>query len=467
MKLPLKLMMLLIVLTGALAGCSLFGEESTPVVLPPTQPVVLVFPTPIQASATPLPVTLAAPTAAPTVSTAPAAALPTPTFPPILTATALPVTPTVTRTPPPGATQQPALKLSRVNMHDLNRGWAVGQVLPAQDEQILVTSNGGKNWKKVTPPEGTLTNKKAVTHFLDATHAWVIYAALPAPGGLPAQFTLWRTADAGASWKSADTSLSGLTADYFSPDQLAFSDANNGWLMAILGNGMSHTYFAVYQTADGGTSWKLIVSPDKDNAPMTCSKSGLWFRDASHGYLSGNCFGVVKGLYFYATQDGGATWKPVNLPAPAGLADAYTKESYACGADAPRFFDAQKGLVVVSCSDLVSNKAYRWVYQTKDGGSTWSSAALPRGFGTYAFLNSDTGWYLGQTAAYATTNVLVYTTNDGGKSWKQISATNWVGDMDYVDAKNGWIIARSGSELALVRTSDGGLTYQVIIPQIP
>ena len=39
--------------------------------------------------------------------------------------------------------------------------------------------------------------------------------------------------------------------------------------------------------------------------------------------------------------------------------------------------------------------------------------------------------------------------------------------MNYVDAKNGWVIARSGADLALVRTSDGGLTYQLIVPQVP
>jgi photosystem II stability/assembly factor-like uncharacterized protein len=457
MKGFLKIVLPWFMFAALLAGCDLFpgAASATPVVLPPTQPVVLALPSTVPPTGTPAPV--------PTAS----APIQTPTFPPVITTTPQPTVPTATLTLPPGATKQPGVKLVEIRMNDLNSGWAVGQVVPSTDEQILKTSNGGKNWSLVTPPEPALANKKAVVHFMDAAHAWVVYASQPGIGGKLTQFTVWRTTDGGARWKSSENSLDGLSAEYFTANQIAFADANNGWLMAILGSGMNHTYIAIYKTADGGASWQLIVSPDKNSSLMPCSKSGVWFRDANHGYLAGNCYGVVKGLYLYGTTDGGATWKPVDLPAPAGMPNAFTKDSIACGADAPRFFDAQKGLLGVTCIDSAANKPARWVYQTKDGGASWSSAAMPRSYGSYTFLNSTTGWYLGQASAYTTTGVIVYTTTDGGKTWKQISGTNWGGEMDFVDAKNGWIIARSGGDLALVRTSDGGLTYQVISPQIP
>jgi len=455
MKFKLNRIVLLAVLAAALAGCNLVGGD-TPgtVVLPPTQAVGFAFPTAVTPAQTALPATPLTPAS-------------TPTFPAVITATPKPTTPSATLPPAVGATQQTGLKLTNIKMNDLSSGWAVGHILPATDELILRTSDSGKNWKKITPPEPALSGKKAVAHFLDASRAWVIYATQPPTSAIPSQFTVWRTIDGGSSWKSASTNLTGLIGDYFTANQIAFSDANNGWLLAILGNGMNHTYIAVYKTADGGASWNQIISPDKNNVSMACSKSGVWFRDANHGYIAGNCYGVVKGLYLYSTADGGTTWKLVNLPGPAGLADAYTKDSVACGADTPHFFDTQKGSVVVSCSDMNANKTYRWVYQTQDGGTSWNSAALPRNFGGYTFLNSDTGWYLGQTAADATNGVNVYTTSDGGKNWKQVSTTNWGGEMNYIDAKNGWIIARSGSELALVRTSDGGLTYQLITPLVP
>jgi photosystem II stability/assembly factor-like uncharacterized protein len=393
----------------------------------------------------------------------------TATFPPA-TATVPPVVSVATATKAPlvhslTPTKAPGVKLTQINMIDLNTGWAIGQLTSSKDDQILRSSDGGKSWKKVTPLELPLTGKTAVAFFLDATRAWVTYATQPG-GAAPTQFTVWRTTDGGATWQATNTGLSGLTMEFFTPSQVAFFDANNGWLVTLLGAGMNHTYFAIYKTSDGGATWKAVVTPDKANAPMACSKSGAWFRDANHGYLAGSCNGVQKGLYLYATSDGGVTWTLVNLPAPAGLANAYTQDNNVCGADAPRFFDAQKGLILVYCADMNANKTYRWVYRTLDGGTTWTSAPLPRAFGDAYFLNSDTGWYLGQTAADVFSGVNVYQTTDGGKTWKQISGTQWAGQMDYVDAKNGWVIAKAGTDLAYVRTVDGGVSYAVISAQI-
>ena len=136
-------------------------------------------------------------------------------------------------------------------MFNSNTGWAVGQILPSKDQQVLRTSDGGKNWKKLTPPEPALAGKTAVAFFLDSTKAWVTYAC-PVGSPAPTQFTVWRTTDGGATWKSTTTSLSGLTMEHFTTVQLAFQDANNGWMMSLLGAGMNHTYFSVYKTTDAG-----------------------------------------------------------------------------------------------------------------------------------------------------------------------------------------------------------------------
>ena len=162
----------------------------------------------------------------------------------------------------------------------------------------------------------------------------------------------------------------------------------------------------------------------------------------------------------------GDTWALVHLPAPASLPTAFTNGNNVCGADAPRFFDAQKGTLVVSCADLNANKNYRWVYQTTDGGATWTSAPMPRPFGSAFFLTANSGWFLGQLTADNYSDVKVYTTGDGGKTWKEISGTHWAGDQDYLDAKNGWVIAKTASDVALVRTFDGGLTYALITPAV-
>lgn len=350
-------------------------------------------------------------------------------------------------------------------MSSLSVGWAIGQIGSTKADEILRTADGGKSWKAVTPPEGDRSEKKAIAFFQDANRAWATFA-IPPSGSPPDSFMVWRTTDGGTSWKSTLTSLAGMTMESFTVSQIAFFDASNGWLWAVNGVGMSHTYIMIYKTIDGGTTWKQVVSPDKNNLNMACSKSGVWFRDAQHGYISGNCGGVVKGLYFYKTDNGGDTWSLVTLPAPAGLPDAYSRDTNVCGADTPRFFDMQKGYILVTCRDMDASKNYRWVYSTTNGGGTWNASALPRPWGDIFFLNAETGWYLGQTASDDYSGVKVYLTLDGGKNWKEISGTQWAGRMEYLDTKNGWVIAKAASDTALVRTFDGGLTYQIINPQL-
>ncbi len=453
--------LVLILFAAVLAACNFnFNAPATT-----ATPGSVISPTPAVSvpSATTAPTVV--PTTAPPTANLPPTAASSATFPPVITAT--PPPPTATKPAPsvPTATPKPGVAVTEIKMVGLNNGWAIGYVNSPNDSQIFKTSDGGKNWKSVTPPEPSRSGKHAVAFFQDANRAWVNYSLTPS-NTKPGDFTVWRTNDSGATWKAATTSLSGITMDYFAADQIGFFDANNGWLWSTLGVGMSHTYVAVYTTGDGGATWKLVVSPDKNNLQMSCGKNGVWFRDANHGYMAGNCYGVIKGLYLYATNDGGTIWSTVSLPAPSGLADAFTRDSNVCGADLPKFYDTQKGTLLVSCTDLNANKNYRWTYQTKDGGATWTSAALPRAFGRFFFLTQDTGWYLGQLANDNYTDVKVYQTTDGGKIWKEISATHWAGQQDYVDGKNGWVIATTGSGIALVRTVDGGLSYQLLSPQL-
>jgi photosystem II stability/assembly factor-like uncharacterized protein len=445
-------LLLLLLFSTALSACNLnlSGASDTPVaVITPTSPPNLATPTSPPETPTPLP-----PTA-------------TPTFPPVITATPPPptATPAATSTPAATANSAPGVKIDVIKMINASSGWAVGQYISNTTDDILKTADGGLTWKPVTPPEPDRTGKQAVAFFQDANHAWVNYSSLPG-ATTPTQFTVWRTVDGGASWNSTSTSLSGVTLEGFTTSQIGFSDANHGWLLSVLGAGMSHTYFAIYTSNNGGATWNLKVSPDKNNANMACGKSGVWFRDANHGLLAGNCYGVIKGLYLYATGDGGENWSLVSLPAPVAMTDAFTNESVACGADAPYFFDNSNGMVVVTCQNMNDNHIARWIYRTSDGGASWKSSPMPRSYGGYFFLTPKKGWYLGQTASDVYSGVNVYRTTDGGITWNQVSGTQWGGEMDYIDDNNGWVIAKSGSGQAFVRTANGGLSYALLTPHL-
>ena len=182
--LKLKVLSFCLLLAALLSACNL-GQSGT-------VPTAVIEPTLTQAVFTltappPSPTTPALPTSTPLPTAKPAQAA-TPTFPPVITATPPPVTATL----PPTATAVKAtgLKITNINMFNSTTGWAVGQILPSTDQHVLRTSDGGKNWKKLTPPEPALAGKSAVAFFLDSTKAWVTYILHRSRMPMPTQFTV-------------------------------------------------------------------------------------------------------------------------------------------------------------------------------------------------------------------------------------------------------------------------------------
>lgn len=73
------------------------------------------------------------------------------------------------------------------------------------------------------------------------------------------------------------------------------------------------------------------------------------------------------------------------------------------------------------------------------------------------FINPDVGWALGKD---------IYQTADGGQTWTKMSTVQWEGQFSFVSEQLGWAVARSGKEYALVQTEDGGKTWDIIDPVI-
>ncbi len=158
---PISILVLIL-----LVGCNLNSPSGTPpAVISPTLP------------ATGVPSTVAAPstTLPPTATSKPPTQSVTSTFPAVITATPLPATATSAATPRPTVvpTKATPVKITQIHMVDMNSGWAIGQYTNATTDDILRTSDGGKTWKAVTPPEPNRPGKHAVAFFQDGAHAWV------------------------------------------------------------------------------------------------------------------------------------------------------------------------------------------------------------------------------------------------------------------------------------------------------
>ena len=380
-------------------------------------------------------------------------------MPPTETPTSIPPTPTPTPINPiqhfPTGQE---FTVTSIHMIDTNIGWAIGG-LPDPGDHVLITSDGGLTWKDVTPPEEIAPaddHKTATGYFQDANIGWVIYSYTS--GITPAQSVVWHTQDAGTTWQvSQPLDISDLS-EFYNPSELQFVDGNTGWLMVHVGVGMNHDYIVLYRSSDGGVTWERLLDPYNDSSGiMSCSKTGLLFTDATHGWLTGDCHGVAAGVQLFRSSDGGATWTTVTLPEPSTAPGLFTNFEAACGSYDPFFFSNDLGHLAVNCMDYTQDPpTYQYyIYSTLDSGLNWNSSTYP-GESLY-FFSEGTGWALAKK---------IHRTTDGGFSWKAISNVNWTVEVDFVTEQIGWGVAQAEADFGLVKTIDGGAKWAMLVPRV-
>ena len=341
--------------------------------------------------------------------------------------------------------------VTSIQMLNGNLGWAIGGLDGASDH-VLRSTDGGRTWGDVTPPEpapleGEAGNA-AVGYFLDSQVGWAVYyrASLePAPHRL----RVWATQDGGESWKaSASVQLEFLgTLEY--PPMIGFDDADSGWLLASHGPSGMHRY-PVYllRTVDGGRNWEVAIDPFTGGL-QSCRKSGIDFADRLTGWATvGEC--PIAGPELSVTNDGGRTWKSLPLPPPENRPTLFDADL--CEGHSPQLLSPTEGALAVSCS---TGQRLNFIYLTRDGGRTWESHLYPGG--TLSLLGPRTTFALSQK---------IYKTVDGGQTWEWIKTVQWDGQFSFVSEQVGWAVARSGEAIALVATTDGANTWQLLKPTI-
>ena len=338
-------------------------------------------------------------------------------------------------------------------MIDAASGWGIARAA-APEDHVLRTSDGGRSWQDVTPPEPSVLppvqSADAVGTFPDARVGWVAYVVSPAEPA-PSEIHFWRTSSGGQEWESGGrVDLSGF------PDVapiIAFGDVDVGWLLVEQFVGMGHHAFTLLRTQDGGRNWGQLAGPPESES--TCHHTGLVFADASTGWMTGECpFDVGGGVLLEVTRDSGVTWHPLEVPPPSQAPDLFGS-GLPCGARSPRLFAPESGSLVVTCmlDSAGGPQEQSYLYATTDGGVTWQTSAFPGG--DLYLLDPNRGWALSTD---------IYWTEDGGATWTKIKTVDWEGQFSFVDAMAGWAVARSVDESALVRTLDGGRTWELLEP---
>ena len=156
------------------------------------------------------------------------------------------------------------------------------------------------------------------------------------------------------------------------------------------------------------------------------------------------------------------TWEFQELPYPSELLDIEESDPFSCDVSLPRLQSLQTGSIVVQCE-----RDY-FIYNSTDDGQTWKGIPIPGG--PPEFINAMVGWAIEPPVSVdedvdEAQMLDLYQTEDGGLSWKDVTTVDWYGQMSFVSEKIGWALVESGDKIVLMHTTDGGRTWEQLIPR--
>ncbi len=362
-----------------------------------------------------------------------------------------------------------------IHMFDAQAGWASTQLA------ILRTSDGGTDWRDVTP-WNSLSPFGHVATFLTPQIAWVVQQG---DKGKKTSAQVFRTADGGQTWQQADLpdSVSTFTPTS-SPEQgirtdvavssVSAIDALHAWVLSTKTTNSGDSdytpiiYTHVLQTSDGGKTWSVLVP----QLPLASEASGTgsaapaiaWavLVNATTGWLNGPTPATLL-----MTQDDGQTWQQRALPALVASLPADGSAEQLTG---PRFLDARNAILQTVTIGRGGNDT-QYFSVTQDGGATWSNVP------TLVLLGTPEMDYLDMTHwSMLPESGVLYTTADGGQHWTIIQphdAFQRILDVDFLTSSTGWAIGDNTPANGIcmcdldtvttpVKTSDGGKTWKAM-----
>ena len=239
-------------------------------------------------------------------------------------------------------------------------------------------------------------------------------------------------------------------------DDISFADATHGWYGTGKGD--------LFATADGGQSWSKVASK-----PGTFIRA-LGFVDARIGFIgnvgTGYYPGVTDTVPLYRTDDGGATWSPVELHGAtvAGI----------CAIDILRTQRIFQGRLVpqvtITAAGRVGGPAA--MIRSSDGGANWRVIDMSRWTSMILdvhFLDERTGFVAGSSSSDVNAaNAQVLMTRDGGATWTEVyrssRPTELIWKLAFPSPRVGYGTVMSYDQAnphkVVIKSADGGRTWR-------
>jgi len=294
--------------------------------------------------------------------------------------------------------------------------WAVGGGGDAGS--VVLTADGGRSWRNVTPPGGAAKAFRAV-EATDRDHAVVL------AGGASAQ--IYRTVDGGATWHVVFEDAS--PGAYY--DCMAFFDRRRGLAVSDPVDG----HIRLAGTEDGGRSWRILRNVKMplavDNETLISSGTCLQAAGTDAWFGTSTPAGVNNRVF--TTRDGGRSWSVATTPLPGGDDTGISSLS---------FRDPRHGVAIGSDPRQPSDTLSTAAAITSDGGRTWTLAGATSGF------RVSVSWVPGQSRALIAVGGRSDiggsdVSTDGGQTWRPFDHTPLTG-IDCLRGAGCWAVGAGG-----------------------
>jgi photosystem II stability/assembly factor-like uncharacterized protein len=364
-------------------------------------------------------------------------------------------------TPAPPLTPEEIAK-SPVNELPINKfqllapttGWA------STGNRLLWTTDSGAHWKDISPPNRHGL-RYADVFFLDPDTGWVLFPNAPQGDAQTAQndtntqaghwerdwaFYVAATTDGGRTWTESHVQMpksNDNTPILNDNGNLTFVDKLHGWLELEHQTGSAFSYGSLMVTDDGGKTWRMSDSDPGFYGNIRVTPNGeFWALGGTDDDL------VVR-------HQGEKDFHDFSLPSPKeispGMAPVYSL---------PVFEDDHHGYEAVTYVGPRGVKSSAALFETVDGGRTWSSDRMLSNLPEEVAISStiaDSTWVVPFTSRDSQPRLIKIHRNDRVIAPSLQSKSEFGNcSASFAGPNDGWISC-SGK---LFSTSDGGGSWK-------
>lgn len=341
-------------------------------------------------------------------------------------------------------------------------GWA------ATNMRLYWTTDGGGQWKDITPKLEHKFQAVSSVFFLDPSTGWVLLNCGDQrdPKIDDVCFEFASTIDAGESWSVVHPKILDPVANssdiegglgFSGSAFLDFADSQHGWAILKKSHNVNASFGVTLRTIDGGRTWTQLA---KGGIPMA---EHFHFVTAKDGWVAGG-----PNDELYVTRDAGDTWTLVSPHAPP---EAKVSGGSAPGYELPVFQNPDDGFLMVGYSDG-SNFALI-LFSSRDVGQTWKFEKVLPSVDDGAITIFRGKWFAASISQHldkltltrlplsgtASRSVTMSADIQGISMLRRLGGSHPSDEISMADDSHGWILAGR-----LLRTSDGGATWADITP---